>query len=64
MESACPEIVSTDTEGYKSINYTRLTPILVGAIKEQQQFIQRQAVALEDALQKIARIETIMHVGV
>jgi Chaperone of endosialidase len=60
MESICPEIVSTDSEGYKSLNYTRLTPILVEAIKEQQQFIQRQAAALGEAFEKIARIEIAM----
>jgi hypothetical protein len=57
MESVCPEIVSTDSDGYKSVSYTRLAPILVEAIKEQQQFIQRQAVALGEALDKIVRIE-------
>jgi hypothetical protein len=60
METVCPEIVSTDSEGYKSINYSRLTPILVEAIKEQQQLIQRQASALQEAVEKIAWIETAM----
>lgn len=60
IETVCPEIVSTDSEGYKSLNYSRLTPILVEAIKEQQQLIQRQASALQEAVEKIARIETAM----
>jgi hypothetical protein len=42
------------------MNYSRLTPILVEAIKEQQQLIQRQASALQEAVEKIARIETAM----
>jgi len=60
METVCPEIVSTDAEGYKSISYSRLIPVLVEAIKEQQQLIQRQASALQEAVEKIARIETAM----
>lgn len=34
VESIVPEIVETDDEGYKSINYSRLTALLVEAIKE------------------------------
>ncbi|HMJ46084.1 MAG TPA: tail fiber domain-containing protein, partial [Ferruginibacter sp.] len=39
IEKLFPEIVLTDTEGYKSVDYGRLTPVLVEAIKEQQQKI-------------------------
>jgi hypothetical protein len=39
VEPLFPELVHTDKEGYKSIDYSRLTPILVEAIKEQQQQI-------------------------
>ena len=60
METVCPEIVSTDSEGYKSLNYSRLTPILVEAIKEQQKLIQRQASAFQEAVERIAWIETAM----
>jgi hypothetical protein len=42
------------------MNYSRLTPILVEAIKEQQQLIQRQASALGEALERVAQIETAM----
>jgi hypothetical protein len=34
IEKIYPEVVSTDKEGYKSVDYSRLTPILVEAIKE------------------------------
>ena len=34
-----PEIVQTDAEGYMAVDYSRLTPVLVEAIKEQQQQI-------------------------
>ncbi|PCJ83107.1 MAG: hypothetical protein COA57_11985, partial [Flavobacteriales bacterium] len=34
-----PELVSIDQEGFKSVNYAKITPILIEAIKEQQQMI-------------------------
>ena len=34
-----PEIVQTDTDGFKSIDYTKLGPVLIEAIKEQQKII-------------------------
>ena len=40
VEKILPEIVSTDSEGYKSIAYGKLTAVLLEAIKEQQQQIE------------------------
>lgn len=34
VEALFPELVNTDDNGYKSVDYARLTPILVEAIKE------------------------------
>ena len=39
VEMEFPEIVSTNEKGYKMVDYTKLTPILVEAVKEQQQQI-------------------------
>lgn len=60
MEKVCPEVVSTDSDGYRAINYTRLVPILVEAIKEQQQLITQQTLALKEALAKVDRLEEKM----
>jgi hypothetical protein len=57
VEAVCPELVATDTEGYKSLNYSRLTAVLVEAVKEQQQLIQMQASALAEAIRRIAQVE-------
>jgi len=57
VEAVCPELVATDTEGYKSLNYPRLTAVLVEAIKEQQQLIRKQASALVEAMGRIAEVE-------
>ncbi|RZK48088.1 MAG: tail fiber domain-containing protein, partial [Hymenobacter sp.] len=34
VESIYPELVSTDKDGYKAVNYAQLTPVLIEAIKE------------------------------
>ncbi len=34
IEKIFPEMVLTDSKGYKSVDYARLTPVLVEAIKE------------------------------
>ena len=40
LEKIYPEMVFTDEKGYKSVDYSRLTPVLVEAIKEQQKLIE------------------------
>jgi hypothetical protein len=40
FEKVIPELVRTDKDGYKSIDYVKLTPILVVAIQEQQKEIE------------------------
>lgn len=40
MEQVIPELVMTDTEGYKSVNYAAMTVVLLEAIKEQQKMIE------------------------
>ena len=40
VEKILPEIVSTDSEGYKSIAYGKLTAVLLEAIKELQQQVE------------------------
>ncbi|HMJ46008.1 MAG TPA: tail fiber domain-containing protein, partial [Ferruginibacter sp.] len=40
LEKMYPELVQTDKDGYKSVDYGRLTPILIKAIQEQQQQIE------------------------
>lgn len=39
LEKVLPELVHTDSEGYKTVDYSRLTPVLIEAIKEQQSMI-------------------------
>ena len=39
VEAICPEIVETRRNGFKAIKYEKITALLVGAIKEQQEII-------------------------
>jgi hypothetical protein len=39
VEQVAPELVVTDEEGFKGVDYTRLTALLVQAVKEQQALI-------------------------
>jgi len=45
-------MVFTEERGYKSIDYSRLTPVLVETIKEQQ----KQLTELTDRLQAIEKL--------
>ena len=40
VEKIYPELVSTGPDGFKSVNYAQLTPVLIEALKEQQQQIE------------------------
>ena len=71
-------MVLTDKEGYKSVDYSRMTPVLLQAIKEQQQLIENLEAQLQHtqhtnaALQKsnaanvlrIEKIEELLEIGV
>ncbi len=39
VEDVAPELVHTDANGFKSVDYGRLTAVLVQAVKEQQSLI-------------------------
>jgi hypothetical protein len=47
VEKVLPEVVHTDGRGYKSVEYDKLTALLVEALKEQQKQIQKQAERIE-----------------
>ncbi len=40
VEKIYPELVRTNEEGYKGVDYSKFTPILIEAIKEQQEIIE------------------------
>jgi hypothetical protein len=57
VEAVLPEVVSYDAEGYRSLDYSRLTAFLVEVAKAQQRLIERQEGAIRDLLVRVAAIE-------
>ena len=49
VEKVFPELVHTDSQGYKSVDYTSLIPVLIEALKEQENRLTKQ----EERLSKI-----------
>jgi site-specific recombinase XerD len=56
MESVIPELVKTDTQGYKSIAYGKLTAIIVEGIKEQQIQIATNSAQLASSSAQLASL--------
>jgi len=47
VEKILPELVNTDSNGYKSVEYSRVVAVLVEALKEQQKTIEQQQIEIE-----------------
>ncbi|HOS83792.1 MAG TPA: tail fiber domain-containing protein, partial [Bacteroidales bacterium] len=47
VEAVLPELVNTDTEGYKAVEYANVVAVLIEAIKEQQTIIDAQKREIE-----------------
>ncbi len=58
IETLFPEMVSTDKDGYKSVNYGRMTPVLLEAIKEQQAEIDQLKAAKAALEAKLSNMES------
>lgn len=52
LEKIIPELVLTDPEGWKSIEYTHLVPVLIEALKEQNQIISGQRKDIDELQNK------------
>ncbi len=75
MEKVFPEIVSTDEDGYKAVNYSKLVVPLIEATKSQQTMIEQQQQTIEQLTvllqqaqkqmasmsQEIKNIKAVMH---
>ena len=59
LEKIYPEMVFTDAQGYKSVDYSRLTPVLVEAIKEQQKQIEALKISVQESENFKNRIEKL-----
>jgi len=57
VEKIVPEVVNTDSQGYKSVSYDSLVPLLIEALKEQQQTIAKLQRVTAEQDQAINRLE-------
>ena len=48
VETIVPEVVLTDPNGYKAVDYSKLTPVLIEAMKEQQAIIESQQKEIDE----------------
>jgi hypothetical protein len=58
VEPVLPEVVTTDPQGYKAIDYSKLTPVLVEAIKAQQAVIERHESSEAELRSALAELAT------
>lgn len=63
VEQVYPELVSIDVNGYKSIDYANLTPVLLEAIKEQQGAINALQQQNAELIERIKTLENVAGVG-
>ncbi|MDH4035762.1 MAG: tail fiber domain-containing protein, partial [candidate division Zixibacteria bacterium] len=61
VEELYPEMVMTDKNGYKSVDYSRLTPVLVEAIKEQQEQIKSQNAQIETQQAQLDKLQVLVN---
>jgi len=59
VEEILPELVVTDNDGFKSVKYENLTPVLIEAVKEQQAIIDAQNKKIEELEAKAKEVDEL-----
>jgi len=60
LEKVAPELVITGSDGYKSVNYQKVSTILVEAMKQQQQMLEERDQKIRTLEKRLERIESIV----
>ncbi|MBP5668386.1 MAG: tail fiber domain-containing protein [Salinivirgaceae bacterium] len=60
LEQEFPELVHTAEDGFKSVEYSTLTPILIEAVKEQQGIIESQQAKIDNQQQQIDELRRLV----
>ncbi len=60
VEKIFPELVSTDAEGYKSVNYIGVVPVAVEAIKALKRDADAQQQQIDELKARLARLERLL----
>ena len=61
VQKVFPELVSTDEDGYLSVNYIGLIPVLVEALKEQKEVVTEQKEEIADLQTRMAKLEALLN---
>ncbi|HOV84070.1 MAG TPA: tail fiber domain-containing protein [Paludibacteraceae bacterium] len=59
VEKVLPELVNTDLNGYKSVDYSRMVAVLVEAIKEQERTIEEQKSMINNLNERLMKLEKL-----
>lgn len=62
LEKVYPEMVFTDAQGYKSVDYARLTPVLIEAIKElkkENEALEKRMILIENLQSQINELKVL-----
>lgn len=57
LENVLPEAVNTGEDGIKAVSYTKMIPVLIEAMKEQQKQITGQQKRIEELEKKVAQLK-------
>jgi len=60
VEEIVPDLVKEGPEGYKGVEYNKFTPIIVEAIKEQQQIIDKQKNEIDQLKDRLNKLEKLV----
>lgn len=64
LERIFPQVVFTDENGFKTVDYAKITPVLVEAIKEQQKIIEELKAANTGMNQRLEKAEELLGIAV
>jgi hypothetical protein len=59
VETVLPEVVTKDLQGFYSLNYSEIVPVLVEAIKQQQKELESKGSEITSLKEKISSVETL-----
>jgi hypothetical protein len=60
LEKVLPSLVTTDAEGYKSVDYARLAPVIIESVKAQQDQIDKQQQQIQKQQQQIEELQALV----
>jgi hypothetical protein len=63
MQKVFPELVHEDKDGYLSINYTGLIPVLTEAHKQQQKTIESQQTQIDNLVERMVALENLLAIA-